>query len=112
MLVPCQTHPYAYTALGELFDTIELVREEINPNLEVSGVVATFYDQRTRVSQHILNKLKTDDLTRKLLFNTVIRVNTTISDSALAEKPVVFFRPGSYGAIDYGDLAAEVAERF
>lgn len=111
IIVPCQTHPYAYSALDELFDTIGLVKQEINPELKISGVVATFFDGRTRVSQDILEKLKSDERTKSLIFDTVIRVNTTIADSAWVGKPVVFYRTGSYGAIDYGDLADEVMER-
>jgi chromosome partitioning protein len=111
IIVPCQTHPYAYSALDELFDTIDLVKQEINSDLKISGVVATFYDRRTRVSQDILEKLKTDERTKDLIFETVIRVNTTIADSALVCKPVVFYRTGSYGAIDYGDLADELMQR-
>jgi chromosome partitioning protein len=111
VFVPCQTHPFAFQALDELFDTLELVTGAINPDLRVSAVVATFFDRRTRVSHAVLEMLRNDPRTAKLLLDTVIRVNTTIADSALAAKPVVFFRPSSYGAIDYRDLAYEVLER-
>ena len=58
VMVPCQTHPYAFDALDELFDTVAVVREEINPDIDVTGVLATFYDQRTRVSQQIMDRLE------------------------------------------------------
>jgi len=108
VLVPCQTHPYAFDALSELFETIDIVRDEINPEIAVSGVLATFYDKRTRVSQTILDKLKSDPRYQKLLFDTVIRSNITIAESAGVGKPIVFYRKGSYGAGDYRDLAEEV----
>lgn len=108
VLVPCQTHPYAFGALGELFDTIEVIRGGINPGLETSGVVATFYDQRTRVSNNTLAKLKNDKQYGPLLCDTVIRANTTVAESADVGKPVVFYRPGSFGARDYVQLAEEV----
>lgn len=111
ILVPCQTHPFAYEALSELFDTIKLVKEALHPKLRISGVLATFFDPRTSVCHKILEKLRTDERTKDLLYNTVIRTNTTIADSALVEKPVVFYRAGSYGAIDYNDLADEVIEQ-
>ena len=79
VLVPCQTHPYAFAALEELFDTIQTVREEINPDLSIAGIVATLFDQRTRVSQRILEQLKNDERYRQLLFKTAIRVNTNLS---------------------------------
>ncbi len=111
VLVPCQTHPYAFEALEELFDTIDIVRAEINPDIAVSGVLATFYDKRTRISQMILDNLKSDERYKDLLFNTVIRTNTTIAESAGAGKPVVFYRKSSYGAEDYRHLAEELLAR-
>lgn len=108
ILVPCQTHPYAYAALDELFETIFAIRDNINPDLNVIGVVATLFDTRTRVSHSILEKLKNDDRYGPLLFETVIRVNTTIAESAGVGKPVVFYRQSSYGSLDYTNLAIEL----
>jgi len=108
VLVPCQTHPYAYEALGDLFDTIFAIKADINPDLNVTGIVATMFDTRTRVSHNIMEKLKTDERYKHLLFDTVIRVNTTIAESAGVGKPVFFFRQSSYGSIDYMNLAQEL----
>lgn len=111
VLVPCQTQPYAYGALEELFDTIEAINEEINPKLAVTGIVATFFDKRTRISQNIFEKLKENEKYGPLLFETVIRTNTTIAESAEVGKPVLFYRSGSYGAKDYLKLAKELMDR-
>lgn len=111
VLVPCQTQPYAFKALGELFDTIGIIQKGINPDLEICGLVATFFDRRTRVSHHILEKLSADATYGPLLYQTVVRANTTIAESADAGRPVIHFRPGSYGASDYRQLAGEVLER-
>ena len=111
VLVPCQTHPYAFGALAELFDTIDAVREEINPGLIISGIIPTLVDLRTRVANAVMDQLKTDDRYRDLVFETAIRNNTTIAESAEVGKPVVFYRRSSYGAIDYNDLADEVRRR-
>ncbi len=111
VLVPCQTQPYAYAALEELFDTIEAINEEINPNLRVTGIVATFFDKRTRISQNIFEKLKDNEKYGPLLFDTVIRTNTTIAESAEVGKPVLFYRSGSYGAKDYLKLARELIDK-
>jgi len=108
VLVPCQTHPYAYAALEELFDTILAIKKNINQDLSVTGVLATLFDTRTRVSHSILEKLKNDDRYGPLLFETVIRVNTTIAESAGVGKPVVFFKQSSYGSLDYTNLAKEL----
>jgi chromosome partitioning protein len=108
VLVPCQTHPYAYAALDELFDTIGAVKRNMNEDLEIIGILATLFDTRTRVSHNILEQLKNNERYGPLLFATVIRVNTTIAESAGVNKPVVFYRQGSYGAMDYMDLAKEL----
>ncbi|HBN26915.1 MAG TPA: ParA family protein [Desulfobacteraceae bacterium] len=111
VLVPCQTHPYAYDALAELFDTVGAVNEEINPDLNVTGIIPTFFDKRTKISNKILNTLKTDERYKELIFNTAIRVNTTIAESTGVGKPVVFYKKSSYGACDYIDLADELLNR-
>jgi chromosome partitioning protein len=108
VIVPCQTHPYAFNALEELFDTISAVQTEINPRLKTAGILATMFDQRTRVSRDILEKLRQDERYRDLLYQTVIRSNTTVADSAGVGKPVVFYRTTSFGAIDYKAFADEV----
>jgi len=108
VLVPCQTQPYAYDALEDLFDTISMVQEEVNPSLRISGIVPTFYDQRTRVSQNVMARLKETTPYREVLFDTIIRSNITIAESADVKKPVVFFRSTSFGALDYLALADEL----
>jgi chromosome partitioning protein len=108
ILIPCQTHPYAYSAMDELLETISIIKEEINPKIRVMGVLATLFDQRTRVSNIILEALKEDQRIKGKLFNTVIRINTTIAESAYYGVPVVFFRRWCSGAIDYMALAGEV----
>ncbi|MBW2108628.1 MAG: ParA family protein [Deltaproteobacteria bacterium] len=110
-LIPCQTHPYAYAAIDDLLETIAVINEEINPRLDISGVVATFFDRRTRVSHQIMEKLEQDTRIKDKLYNTVIRINTTIAESAQHKKPVVFFRPASTGAQDYLALTEEILAR-
>lgn len=111
IIIPCQTHPYAYSALDELFETIRAARDNINPDLRVTGIVATLFDARTRISHNILEKLKNDEKYKGLLFDTVIRANTTIAESAGVGKPVIFYRQSCYGSSDHMDLAKELIAR-
>jgi chromosome partitioning protein len=112
VLIPCQTHPYAYNALAELCETVDAVKEEINSRIDILGIVPTFYDSRTRVSKQVLARLKRDERYGDLLFKTVVRANTTIAESAAVGRPVVFYRKNSHGAIDYNDLAEEVLQKY
>ncbi|MDM8541767.1 ParA family protein [Desulfococcaceae bacterium HSG9] len=111
VLIPCQTHPYSFNALAELFDTIDMIEEEINPGIRITGIIATFFNNRTKVSRNVMEKIQADEKYKDLLFKTKIRINTTIADSAEAGMPVVFYKPGSYGAKDYNDLAEELLQR-
>lgn len=111
VLIPCQTHPYAYGALAELCDTLEAVQEEINPDIHIVGIVPTFFDARTRVCRQVLAQLQTDDRYKGWLFQTIVRNNTTIAESAAVGKPVVFYRKSSIGAIDYNSLALELLQK-
>jgi chromosome partitioning protein len=111
VLIPCQTHPYAYSAMDQLLETISVIKEEINPDIKIMGVVGTCFDQRTRVSNKILGDLKADERFKGKLFDTVIRINTTIAESAYYSKPVVFFMRSSTGAVDYMALTEEILAR-
>ncbi len=111
VLIPCQTQPHAYAALDDLLDTMDLIREEINPELALCGVVPTFFARHIRVSRAIMDKLKEDGRFPGLVFETAIRTNSTIAESAFHEKPVVFFRSSSNGARDYRALAEELISR-
>ena len=108
VIVPCQTHPYAYAALDDLFDTIFTIQEEINPELVIAGILPTMFDARTRISWDVLDQLQNDPRYREYMLNTVIRMNTTVADSADAGTPVVHYRRSSYGAEDYRQLAGEI----
>jgi chromosome partitioning protein len=111
VFIPCQTHPYAYAALDSLVETVQDVRKNINPRLKITGVIATFYDKRTRVGHSILEALKKDKRFSDKLFDTIIRSNITIAESAYYGKPVIFYDKHCNGAIDYVNLAKEVLER-
>ncbi len=111
VLIPCHTHPYALAALEDLFDTIDHIRQGINRNIRVTGIVPTFYDQRTRLSRTMTERLKNDERYSGYLFDSMIRTNTAVAMSSDAGEPVVFFKKRSYGAWDYTRLAEELLEK-
>jgi len=107
VLVPCQTNPYAYLALEDLFDTIATIKEEINPDLDITGILLTFYDKRTAISRKVFDRIRNDLRYKDLLYSSVIRANTTIAESVEAARPVVFYRKNSNGSADYMAFAEE-----
>jgi chromosome partitioning protein len=111
VLVPCHTHPYALAALEDLFDTIENIRQGINRDIRITGIVPTFYDRRTRLSQTITDRLRNDERYSGYLFDSMIRTNTAVALSSDVGEPVVFFKKNSYGAWDYSRLAEELLEK-
>jgi len=111
VLVPCQTHPYSYAALDDLLDTLSMVREEINPQLALLGIVATFYDPRTRVGRMVMERLQNDARFPGKVFKTAIRNNATVAESAGEGVPVVFFSRSSRGALDFRQLAKELSRK-
>ncbi|MAF33681.1 MAG: AAA family ATPase [Desulfobacterales bacterium] len=108
ILIPCQTHPYSFDALDELFDTIEGIKAEINPGLSITGIVPTFFDKRTKVSHQVMEKLRKNDRYQNLLLDTTIRINTTIAESTAAGKPVIYYRSACHGSSDFVELAEEM----
>ncbi len=108
VLVPCQAQPFAFAALEDLFNTISIIRDEINSDLDITGIVTTFFDKRTKISEEIYRRMRTDLRYKDLMFSTVIHANTTIAASTQSGTPVVFHRKESRGATDYMQLAKEV----
>ena len=108
VFVPMQAHPFALEGLGKLFEVLDLVRTEINPELELTGVVVNMYDPRTKVAQAVMDKLKSHERIGSRLLKTVIRQNIRIAESQGAGQPVIHFDRHCHGAVAYRVLAEEV----
>ncbi|MBF0496140.1 MAG: ParA family protein [Deltaproteobacteria bacterium] len=110
-VVACQTHPYSFAALDRLFEIIELIKENINPELSICGVAATLYDQRTKVARDVLQQLQDGEATRDLLFKTVIHSNTSLAECSARGCPIAFEQRTNRGAMEYQALAEEIILR-
>ncbi len=109
VIVPLQTHAYALRAMPQLEATIALVRE-LNPTLAIGGIVLTFADRRTNLSQVVEEQAR--ERYGDLVFGTVIPVNTRLAEAPTAGQPISIFAPTSSGAVAYAALAEEVARRY
>ena len=109
VLVPIQCEYYALEGLSQLMHTIELVRERLNPNLEIEGVVFTMYDARTNLSLEVVENVK-NNLDQNI-YKTIIPRNVRLAEAPSYGMPITKYDTKSSGAESYRMLAEEVIHR-
>ncbi len=106
VLIPMQCEFYALDGLAQLIATVNLVRDNLNPDLAVKGVVLTMYDARTNLSADV-----SDEVRRHLdgaVYRTVVPRSVRLSEAPSHGRPIAFHRPDSAGALAYRALADEI----
>ena len=109
VLVPIQCEYYALEGLSQLIHTVNLVRERLNPNLQIEGILFTMYDARTNLSMQVVENVK-NNLNLKI-FKTVIPRNIRLAEAPSYGLPINLYDPKSTGAESYMALAKEVINR-
>jgi chromosome partitioning protein len=109
VLVPMQAEYFALEGISELLDTIERIRQTLNPSLQVEGIVLTMYDERTNLAQGVSGELRSH--LGELLYETSIPRNIRLAEAPSHGKPAILYDPRSRGAESYLKLAAEVLLR-
>ena len=109
VLVPIQCEYYALEGLSQLIHTVNLVKERLNPNLEMEGVVFTMYDSRTNLSAQVVENVKSH-LNQKV-YRTVIPRNIRLAEAPSYGQPINIYDPKSAGAESYLALAEVVIDR-
>ena len=109
IIIPLQCEFYALEGLAQLFNTIQGVKNTINRNLIVSGIVLTMYDRRNSLSSVVANDVRGHF--NRLVFDTAIPRNVRISEASSHGKPVIIYDMKSSGAIAYIELAREFLAR-
>lgn len=109
VLVPIQCEYYALEGLSQLIHTINLVKERLNPDLDMEGVVFTMYDSRTNLSAQVVENVK-DNLSQRV-FNTVIPRNIRLAEAPSYGMPIHMYDAKSAGAEAYMQLADEIINR-
>ena len=107
LIIPIQCEYYALEGVGQLSKTIGLVRDSLNSELEISGVLLTMYDSRTRLSNEVADEVRRQF--GSVAFSSVIPRNVTLSEAPSHAAPIGYYDPSSTGAQAYGDLAREVS---
>ena len=106
VLVPVEAHVLALGGLAQLLQTIKVVKERLNPELRVTGILACRVDYRTRHAQEVVDQLR--ERFGELVFKTVIRENVRLAECPSFGMPITLYDPSSAGAIDYQELAEEI----
>ena len=109
VLIPIQCEYYALEGLTQLIATINLVRDHLNPDLAISGVVLTMFDARTNLSTEVANEVR-----RHLgdaVFRTIVPRSVRLSEAPSHGLPIALYRPDSKGADAYQALAVELRAR-
>jgi len=106
VLIPIQTHYYSLEGMKELFSTIDIVRERLNFELEILGILATLFDTRTKVSHQMLEQIR--DYFKNIVFKTAIHNNVKLCEAPIYKKPIHLYDPKSQGAQDYWALTEEI----
>ncbi len=107
MLIPIQAEYYALEGLGQLLETVEMVKAHLNPGLEVSTIMLTMYDARTRLSAGVAEEVRSHF--GEQVLRTAIPRSVRISEAPSYGQTVITYDPGSPGALSYLEASREMA---
>lgn len=106
VIIPMQCEYYALEGLSQLMKTIDLVKKNLNPHLEIEGILLTMFDPRNNLAHQVAEEVKTHFASK--VFKTIIPRNVRLSESPSFGKPVILYDITSKGALSYMELAKEI----
>ncbi|RJQ31884.1 MAG: ParA family protein [Actinobacteria bacterium] len=106
IIIPIQCEYYAMEGLSKLTETIKLVRANLNPNLEIAGVLMTMFDARTNLSKEVVKEVR--DFFSDKVYKSIIPRSVRLSEAPSYGQPIITYDSSGTGAIAYRDLAKEV----
>lgn len=109
VLVPIQCEYYALEGLSQLIHSVNLIKERLNPNLQMEGVVFTMFDSRTNLSNQVVENVKNN--LKENVCETVIPRNIRLAEAPSYGMPITMYEPKSAGAESYRQLADEIINR-
>ncbi len=108
VLIPVQAEYFALEGLGQLLNTIKIVRQHLNPDLEIEGVLLTMFDTRLRLSNQVAQEVRR--YFGDKVFDTIVQRNVRLSEAPSFGKPVILYDAASKGSRNYMSLAREILE--
>jgi chromosome partitioning protein len=109
VVIPVQCEYFALEGMGKLLHTIKLVQTEMNEDLEVEGVLLTMYDIRLRLSNQVVEEVKSHF--QDMVFNTVIHRNTKLGEAPSYGKTIIMYDAVGKGSVNYLNLAREILQK-
>ncbi len=107
VLVPVQCEYYAMEGLGRLMESIERIRQSVNPDLQIEGILLTMYDPRNSLARQVTDQIRSHFAGK--VYETVIPRNVTLAEAPSYGRPVLLYNMASTGAQAYLSLAKEFA---
>jgi chromosome partitioning protein len=109
VLIPVQAEYFALEGLGQLLNTIKIVRQHLNPDLEIEGVLLTMFDTRLNLSNQVAQEVRR--YFGDKVFETIVQRNVRLSEAPSFGKPAILYEASSKGAKNYIALAREILEQ-
>ncbi len=109
VIVPVQCEFFALEGLGKLLNTIKIVQNRLNPQLQIEGILMTMYDGRLRLCNQVVSEVRRHF--DEMVFSTIIHRNTRLSEAPSFGKPVILYDSDSKGAVNYLNLAKEILQK-
>ncbi|MDZ7680212.1 MAG: AAA family ATPase [Fodinibius sp.] len=106
IFIVLQSEYLALHGLSKLMDVIQVVKERLNPDIEITGIICTLFDGRKNLNNEVVDHI--EDYFGDKVFNTLIRDNVALAEAPSHHQTIFEYAPNSYGATDYEALAEEI----
>jgi chromosome partitioning protein len=109
VIIPVQCEYFALEGLGKLLNTVKIVQSRLNPKLEIEGILLTMYDIRLRLSNQVVEEVKTHF--QQMVFDTIIQRNTKLGEAPSFGQSIIMHDANSKGSVNYLNLAREILQK-
>lgn len=109
VIIPVQCEYFALEGLGKLLNTVKIIQNRLNPELEIEGFLLTMYDSRLRLSNQVVDEVRKHF--QQMVFETIIQRNIKLSEAPSFGKPVLMYDANSKGSINHLNLARELLQK-
>ncbi len=109
VIIPVQCEYFALEGLGKLLNTIKIIQNRLNPDLEIEGFLLTMYDSRLRLSNQVVDEVKKHF--QDMVFNTIIQRNIKLGEAPSFGKPAILYDADSNGSLNHLNLARELLQK-